>query len=94
MEYRPIDIAKKLNLSTSTFRVYEDIEIIPPVKRIDSGYRIYTGVHLQYFICIRKMINGYTLSFIKELLTEYMRGNLDKLLWMITKSQADLYTEK
>lgn len=94
MEYRPIDIAKKLNISTSTLRVYEDMEIIPPVNRTDSGYRVYTEVHLQYFICIRKMVNGYTLSFIKELLTEYMRGNLDKSLWMITKSQADLYSEK
>lgn len=28
MEYRPIDIARKLNISTSTLRVYEDMGII------------------------------------------------------------------
>lgn len=94
MEYRPIDIARKLNISTSTLRIYEDMEIIPPVKRTDNRYRIYTQVHLDYFICIRKMVKGYSLSFTGDLLKEYMRGNKYKALWMITKSQADLYTEK
>lgn len=94
MEYRPIDIARKLNISTSTIRIYEDMEIIPLVKRTDSGYRIFTQVHLDYFICIRKMIKGYSLAFTGQLLKEYMKGNKDKSLWMITKSQADLYAEK
>lgn len=94
MEYRPIDIARKLNVSTSTIRIYEDMGIIPPVKRTDSGYRIFTQVHLDYFICIRKMIKGYSLAFTGQLLNEYMKGNKDKSLWMITRSQADLYAEK
>lgn len=94
MEYRPIDIAKKLNISTSTLRIYEDMEIIPPVKRTESGYRVFTNVHLDYFICIRKMVKGYSLAFTGNLLKEYMKGNKDKALWMITKSQADLYSEK
>lgn len=94
MEYRPIDIAKKLNISTSTLRIYEDMGIIPPVKRTDSGYRIFTQIHLDYFICIRKMVKGYSLEFTGDLLKEHMKGNTNKALWMITKSQADLYTEK
>lgn len=94
MEYRPIDIARKLNISTSTLRIYEDMGIIPPVKRTDSGYRIFTQIHLNYFICIRKMVKGYSLEFTGNLLKEHMKGNSDKALWMITKSQADLYTEK
>jgi DNA-binding transcriptional MerR regulator len=56
MKYRPIDIARKLNISTSTLRIYEDMGIIPPVKRTDSGYRIFTQIHLDYFICIKKMV--------------------------------------
>ena len=94
MEYRPIDIARKLNISTSTLRVYEDMEIIPPVKRTESGYRVFTQVHIDYFTCIRTMIKGYSLAFTGDLLKEYMKGNKDKALWMITKSQADLYNEK
>lgn len=94
MEYRPIDIARKLNISTSTLRQYEEMEIIPPVKRTDSGYRVFTQVHLDYFTCIRKMKKGYSLVFIGDLLKEYMKGNKDRSLWMITKSQADLYDEK
>ncbi|MCM0650109.1 MerR family DNA-binding transcriptional regulator [Clostridium swellfunianum] len=94
MEYRPIDIARKLNISTSTLRIYEDMGIIPPVKRTDSGYRIFTQLHLDYFISIRKMVKGYSLEFTGELLKEHMKGNSDKALWMITKAQADLYAEK
>ncbi len=94
MEYRPIDIARKLNISTTTLRIYEDMGIIPPVKRTDSGYRIFTQIHLDYFICIRKMVKGYSLEFTGDLLKEHMKGNTDIALWMITKSQADLYAEK
>jgi DNA-binding transcriptional MerR regulator len=68
--------------------------IIPPVKRTDSGYRIFTQIHLDYFICIRNMVKGYSLEFTGDLLKEHMKGNSDKALWMITKSQADLYNEK
>lgn len=94
MEYRPIDIARKLNISTSTIRIYEDMGIIPPVKRTDSGYRIFTQIHLDYLICIRNMVKGYSLEFTGDLLREHMKGNDHKALWMITKSQADLYAEK
>ena len=94
MNYRPIDIARKLNISTSTLRIYEDMGIIPPVKRSDSGYRMFEQIHLDYFICIRKMIKGYSLSFTGELLKEHMKVNSNKALWMITKSQTDLYNEK
>ncbi|MBL4934518.1 MerR family DNA-binding transcriptional regulator [Clostridium sp. YIM B02515] len=94
MEYKPIDIARKLNISTSTLRIYEDMGIIPSVKRTGSGYRIFTQIHLDYFICIRKMVKGYSLEFTGDLLKEHIKGNTDKALWMITKSQADLYAEK
>lgn len=94
MEYRPIDIARILNISTSTIRIYEDMGIIPPVKRSDSRYRIFTQIHLDYFICIRNMVKGYSLEFTGALLKEHIKGNDHKALWMITKSQADLYAEK
>jgi DNA-binding transcriptional MerR regulator len=94
MEFRPIDIARKLNISTSTLRIYEDMGIIPPVRRTDSGYRIFEQIHLDYLICIRKMVKGYSLEFTGALLKEHMKGNTDKALWMITKAQADLYAEK
>ena len=49
MNYRPIDIARKLNISTSTLRIYEDMGIIPPVKRSDSGYWIGITVFYRLF---------------------------------------------
>ncbi len=94
MEYRPIDIARMLHISTSALRIYEEMGIIPLVNRTDTGYRIFTQIHLDYFICIREMVKGFSLEFTGELLKEHMKGNNDQALWMITKSQADLYAEK
>jgi len=56
---RPIDIARKLNISTSALRHYEDWGIIPPVERGANGYRVYTEVHVAYFECIRAMNAGF-----------------------------------
>lgn len=48
MKLRPIDIARKLNISTSTLRHYESWGMLPPVQRSASGYRIYTEEHAAY----------------------------------------------
>lgn len=42
MATRPIDIARKLNVSTTTLRNYEELGLIPPVSRSASGYRVFT----------------------------------------------------
>lgn len=43
---RPIDIAKRLNVSTRTLRSYETRGIIPATERLGTGYGIYTEEHL------------------------------------------------
>lgn len=52
MIIRPIDIARRLNISTNALRHYEDWGIIPPVERGTNGYRIYTAEHVAYFECM------------------------------------------
>jgi len=57
---KPIDIAKKLNISTSALRHYESWGIIPTVPRSSNGYREYTEEHVAYFQCIRAMLPGFS----------------------------------
>ncbi len=94
MAMRPIDIARRLGVSTTTLRHYEDFGMIPDVMRSPSGYRIYTAEHIAYFICIREMMHGFTLSEIAKILKPVMAKQTDKALWMANKAQAALQNDK
>jgi DNA-binding transcriptional MerR regulator len=53
MKIRPLNIARKLHISTSAIRNYEAQGIVPPTKRSSNGYRIYTEEHIAYFESIQ-----------------------------------------
>jgi DNA-binding transcriptional MerR regulator len=91
---RPIDIARKLKISTTTLRHYEEFGMIPPVKRSQSGYRIFTAQHMAYFVCIREMMHGFTLSEIANMLKPVLAHNIDEALWMANKAQVALQNDK
>ncbi|WP_096186562.1 MerR family transcriptional regulator [Evansella halocellulosilytica] len=92
--YRPIDIAKSLNISTSALRHYESWGIIPIPERSESGYRLYTEVHFAYFRCIRAMYPGFSMQVISKVLNHIQQGEMDEALWIVNKEQADLHHEK
>ncbi|SFC72853.1 DNA-binding transcriptional regulator, MerR family [Bacillus sp. 491mf] len=91
---RPIDIAKRLNVSTSTLRSYETRGIIPPTERLDTGYRIYTEEHLAYFECIVAMSPGFGMEITTAVLKKLQQKNLNSALWIINEIQAVTYQEK
>lgn len=91
---RPIDIARKLQISTTMLRKYEDLGIIPPVTRSHNGYRIYTDEHIAYFICIREMMHGFTLFEIGNMLKLVVDKKYDEALWIANKAQSDLQKDK
>lgn len=94
MFVRPIDVARKLGVSTTTLRKYEELGLIPPVTRSQAGYRLYTEEHAAYFICIREMLPGFKLTRILKILREVMAKNINTALWMVNLDQAGLHREK
>lgn len=94
MTMRPIDIARRLKVSTTMLRHYEEFGIIPPVMRTPNGYRVYTDEHIAYFICIREMMHGFTLSEIAKMLKLVMENKHDEALWIANKAQAVLQNDK
>lgn len=94
MQMRPIDIARKLKVSTATLRHYEESGMIPAVTRSQNGYRIFTEEHIAYFICIREMMHGFTLAEIANMLKPVMAGKIDEALWMANKAQAALRNDR
>ena len=94
MAARPIDIARRLGISTTTLRHYEERGLIPPVSRSAAGYRLYTAEHIAYFVCIREMLPGFSLTLITKVLREVMAKTVESALWMVTKAQATLHQDK
>lgn len=94
MSVRPVDIARKLGISTTTIRTYETMGLVPPVPRSAAGYRNYTEEHISYFICIREMLPGFNLTIISEVLKEVMASRIDAAYWIVNKVQAELRQEK
>ncbi len=94
MMIRPIDIARRLNISTTTLRHYEAFHMIPPVMRSPNGYRVYTDEHIAYFVGIREMMHGFALSEIARMLKLVMANKQDEALWIANKAQAALHNDK
>ncbi|WP_419874438.1 MerR family transcriptional regulator [Candidatus Pristimantibacillus sp. PTI5] len=94
MNVRPIDIARKLKISTSALRHYEDWGIIPPVERGSNGYRQYTEEHVAYFECIRAMNDGFGMTVTKEVMLKTIDGCIDEALWLANEAQASLHRDK
>ncbi|KKI93696.1 hypothetical protein WQ54_02900 [Bacillus sp. SA1-12] len=91
---RPIDIAKRLKVSTGTLRSYERRGIVPATKRLDTGYRIYTEEHVAYFECIVAMSPGFGMDITSAVLKKLQQKKLDSALWIINETQAANYQEK
>ncbi|MBP1913961.1 DNA-binding transcriptional MerR regulator [Lederbergia galactosidilyticus] len=91
---RPIDIAKKLNISTSSLRSYEERGIVPKPERSSTGYRIYTEEHVAYFECIVAMSPGFGMDITSAVLKNLQRKELDAALWIINNAQVANYEDK
>ncbi|MGM0829089.1 MAG: MerR family transcriptional regulator [Bacillota bacterium] len=89
-----IEIAKKLNISTSALRHYESWGLIPTVERAENGYRIYNDEHEAYFQCIRALLPGFGMELVKGVMPLIRNGKTLEALWLINKAQVDLHTEK
>lgn len=91
---KPIDIAKKLNISTSALRHYESWGIIPNVPRSSNGYREYTDEHVAYFEGIRAMLPGFGMDLIKEIMIKIQSKDMMSAILLINKAQYNLYNER
>lgn len=91
--YKPIDIARKLNVSTSTLRGYEERELVPPAERMEQGYRLYTNIHFAYFECIVHMSPGFGMETTSSVIKKIQRNDLDSALWIINEAQMQNYKD-
>ncbi len=94
MAIKPIDIARRLKISTSALRHYESWGILPPIERAANGYRIYTEEHVAYFECIRAMQPGFGYSLTSDVMRKLIDQDINAALWMVNERQASLHQDK
>ncbi|RED66239.1 MerR family transcriptional regulator [Cohnella lupini] len=94
MRIKPIDIARKLKISTSALRHYESWGILPPIERSANGYRMYTEEHVAYFECIRAMHPGFGFALTSDVLRKLIVQDINAALWMVNERQASLHQDK
>ncbi|MBS4210041.1 TioE family transcriptional regulator [Bacillus sp. FJAT-50079] len=92
--YKPIEIARALQISTSALRHYESWGVVPAPERAENGYRLYTPVHLAYFRCLRAMFPGFGFSVTYEVLRHVQNNQIDQAFWLVNEEQAKLHHEK
>jgi len=92
--YKPIEIARELQISTSALRHYESWGVIPTPERTENGYRRYTKVHLSYFRCLRALIPGFGFKMTYDVLRQIQNSALNNALWLINEEQSKLLEEK
>ena len=91
---KPIEIAKKLNISTSALRHYESWGIVPPPLRRPNGYRMYTEEHVAYFECIRAMYMGFGMDTVRKIMPLIQQKKLTEALWVVNQVQVNLHNDK
>lgn len=92
--YTPTMIAKKLNVSTTTLRRYEDQDLVPDVPRTASNRRCYTSIHVQAFITIRALLQGYEIPAVYDVMRKIKAGQIEHALWTINQEQHNTQLEK
>ncbi|GIP26853.1 MerR family transcriptional regulator [Paenibacillus sp. J23TS9] len=92
--YKPSEIARELNISTSALRHYESWGVIPVPDRAPNGYRLYTHVHLAYFRCLRAMFPGFGVEVTCDVLRSIQLADIDTAFWLVNRLQAELHQEK
>jgi DNA-binding transcriptional MerR regulator len=92
--YTPTLIAKQLNVSTTTLRRYEDQGLIPDVPRTASNRRCYTSIHVQAFITIRALLQGYEIPVVYEVMRKIKGQQMESALWAINQEQHNTQVEK
>lgn len=92
--FTPKQIAQALEISSTTLRRYESLDLIPEVPRTQSKHRLYTEVHYQAFITIRTMLKGYDYSVVYKAMRKIKFGTVEEALWLVNHQQYLLQIEK
>lgn len=80
--YKTSEVAKIVGVHSNTVRLYEKLELIPEVKRLQNGYRIFTDYHIKQFILART-------AFKVEILQNGLRKKMINIVKLSAKGKFE-----
>ncbi|PYI53002.1 MerR family DNA-binding transcriptional regulator [Paenibacillus flagellatus] len=90
----PKQLAGRLQVSTTTLRRYESLDLVPDVPRTAGNRRYYTRLHVQAFLALRSLTQGFDLPVAYEVMSLLKRGRVEQALWTINLQQYNIQAEK
>ncbi|RKN50076.1 MerR family transcriptional regulator [Micromonospora costi] len=81
-------------MSVQQVRNYVDLGVLPPVRRTDSGYRIFTTEHARALAVARRMAEGHGWVRTREIMAAVHRGDLPAALAALDGGHAELDRER
>ncbi|WP_405406891.1 DUF6461 domain-containing protein [Streptomyces sp. NBC_01104] len=91
---RPVDLARRHDLSTQTVRNYEDAGIIPPAGRGPTGYRNYTAAHAAGLAAYLALVPAFGSSTSRRIMHAATAGRLDEALEYVDDGHALLARDR
>lgn len=91
---RTIDLARAAGISVQQVRNYEAMDLLPPVERSKSGYRLYTQRHLAALKTVRSLVAGYGWQRTSTIMQALHRGDLATALATIDARHAELANKR
>lgn len=80
--YKTSEVAKMVGVHVNTVRLYEELELIPIVKRLPNGYRVFTDYHIEQFNLART-------AFKVEVLQNGLRKKIIEIVKLSAKSEFE-----
>lgn len=93
MSYKMKDMVKQINVSNTTLKRYEKMDLLPTIPYTDGGQRRYEDIHLLAFQTIRLLLQGFDIPIAYELMRLAKKKEFNRCFWMIAGEQKNLVEE-
>lgn len=91
---RPIDLARAVGLSTQAVRNYEAAGILPPARRTESGYRVYTTLHAHALETFAALLPAHGHATATAIMRAANDGAIDDVLRLLDESHVQLLKDR
>lgn len=91
---RGVDLARSAGLSVQQIRNYVDLGLLPPTRRADNGYRVFTSQHEQALAVARILLDGYGWHTAVAVMNAVHSGDPSRALAAVDRSHANLDQER
>ncbi|MGI8405089.1 MAG: MerR family transcriptional regulator [Thermomicrobiales bacterium] len=88
--YRPIDLARRAGIGSSSVRSYERLGFLPPAERSPAGHRIYRLRHALAMDASRALIQGYGWETARHIMQAVHQSEIVVALRIIDVHHAEI----